>query len=153
MKLRVIGIGRRPGGWVAQALDDYRKRFPQHVRLEFQQLAPSGASDTARRVRDETEMLLRAGKTAQRVALAVEGKPITTEKLANHIEELTMRGGDLALLVGGADGMDASQLASEKIPSWSLSAMTLAHQVVWVVVAEQLYRAVSMLGNHPYHRA
>ena len=96
-------------------------------------------------------MLAAIPKGAHVVALDGHGKPWSSEELAQQLERWRMQGSDLAFLIGGPDGLAAAALESAQ-QRWSLGPLTLPHPLVRVVIAEQLYRAVSLLGNHPYHR-
>ena len=96
-------------------------------------------------------MLAAIPKSAHVVALDGRGKPWSSEELSVQLERWRMLGKDLAFLIGGADGLDAPVL-DRADQRWSLGPLTLPHPIVRIVLAEQLYRAVSLLGNHPYHR-
>jgi 23S rRNA (pseudouridine1915-N3)-methyltransferase len=141
--------------WVAAGYREYAKRLPGHVRLELHELSAGkrGKSvDIARVVREEGERLLAAVPKGSRVvALDREGRLLDTVQLAKALNDQLARGSDLALLVGGPEGLSKECLerADER---WSLSALTLAHPIVRIVVAEQLYRAWSIINNLPYHR-
>ena len=141
--------------WVQAAYQEYSKRLPAELKLELVEI-PLGSrrkGEQARRaIEQEGKSLLKAVvKREHVVALSVEGRPWSTEKLAQNL--LTWQGGgnNVSLLVGGPDGLDDSCLkrADEQ---WSLSAMTLPHPLVRVIVAEQLYRAWSINAGKSYHR-
>jgi 23S rRNA (pseudouridine1915-N3)-methyltransferase len=155
MQIHLIAVGERMPQWVEHAFGEYAARMPPHCRLALREV-PAGrrtkGADIARLVRDESERLLAAvPKGAYTVALDREGKALDTEALAGELQAQMARGGDLALLIGGPEGLSAECLAHVRA-RWSLSRLTLAHPVVRVVVAEQLYRGWSILGNLPYHR-
>lgn len=143
-------------GWVEAGYAEYAQRMPAEVRLELKEI-PAGKrgknADVARILQDEGQRLQAAiPKGAHVVAMDVKGKSFTTEQLAARLGEWMQSGQDIALLVGGPEGLSAEcrDLAHEY---WSLSALTFPHPLVRIIVAEQLYRAWSVLKNHPYHRA
>ena len=143
-------------GWVEAGYNEYAQRMPPEARLELKEI-PAGKrgknADVARILQDEGQRLQAAiPKGAHVVALDVKGKAFSTEQLAVRLGEWMQSGQDIALLVGGPEGLSAEcrDLAHEY---WSLSALTFPHPLVRIIVAEQLYRAWSVLKNHPYHRA
>jgi 23S rRNA (pseudouridine1915-N3)-methyltransferase len=152
----LLAIGERMPTWVQQGFDDYARRMPPACRLRLSELPAGRRSKNApiARIRqEETARLLDAvPRGARVVALEVDGRPWSTAQLAQRLDSWLGGGSDVALLVGGPDGMTdrARQQAHE---CWSLSPLTLPHPLVRVIVAEQLYRAWSLLNNHPYHRA
>ena len=142
-------------GWVETAYQEYSKRLPSDFQLELVELSPGyrgKGADIARAMRSEGDAMLAAiGKNEHVVALDVKGKSWSTEQLAEHAESWRMQGSNVCLLVGGPDGLDARCLdrADQK---WSLSALTLPHPLVRIVLAEQIYRAWTVLQGHPYHK-
>lgn len=155
MKIRMIAAGTRMPGWVDAGFADYAKRMPRECRLELVEIALSSkrrSGDVARAVREEGDRMLAATeRSALLVALDVRGKVLDTPQLANHLKGWMRDGRNVDLLVGGPDGLAPACL--EKAESrWSLSPLTLPHGLVRVVVAEQMYRAISILKGHPYHR-
>ena len=142
-------------GWVQQGYDEYAKRLPRECELVLKEIAPGKRgknSDVVRIVKEEGERMIAAiPQSALIVALDIPGKPWTTHELALGMQRWLESGQHIALLVGGPEGLadSAKQLARE---SWSLSRLTFPHPLVRVMVAEQLYRAWSILHNHPYHR-
>jgi 23S rRNA (pseudouridine1915-N3)-methyltransferase len=141
--------------WVQQGYDEYAKRLPRECQLALKEITPGKRgknSDVARIVRDEGERMLSAiPNKAHVVTLDVPGKPWTTLDLAKAMSRWMESGQNIALLVGGPEGLadSAKERANE---SWSLSKLTFPHPLVRIVVAEQMYRAWSVLHNHPYHR-
>ncbi|WP_020682882.1 23S rRNA (pseudouridine(1915)-N(3))-methyltransferase RlmH [Marinobacterium rhizophilum] len=155
MKVRLIAIGGKMPGWVTQGYDEYAKRLPADLTLELVEL-PLGhrgkGADLARAKRQEGDQMLAAiPKGDLVVALEVEGRNWSTEQLAANMEGWRMEGRNVSLLIGGPDGLDArcSAAADQR---WSLSALTLPHPLVRVLLAEQLYRACTILQGHPYHK-
>lgn len=155
MQIYLISIGQKMPGWVKQGYDEYAKRMPRECSLILKEI-PAGKrgknSDVKRIVRDEGEKMLAAiPKNCLIVTLDVPGKAWTTPMLADAMHGWLNSGQDIALLVGGPEGLAESvkQLAQQ---SWSLSKLTFPHPLVRIVVAEQIYRAWSIINNHPYHR-
>lgn len=141
--------------WVSTAYNEYAKRMPRElspilIELPVAQRAKNAAVEKLKQ--EEGKNLLAAIPANSRVvALDVAGKSISTEGLAQKISSWQMEGQDASILIGGPDGLapECLQLADER---WSLSAMTLPHPIVRIVLIEQLYRAWSILINHPYHK-
>lgn len=143
-------------GWVDQGYAEYAKRLAGECRIRLIEI-PAGRrgknADVARLQRGETARMLAAvPKGALVVALDVQGRSWSTEQLSGELERWLADGRDVALLVGGPEGL-AEPARRAAALQWSLSPLTLPHPLVRVVVAEQLYRAWSLLRNHPYHRA
>ncbi len=155
MKAQLIAVGTGMPDWVQTACADYFKRLSHWLPLQLVELAPGERGkgrDTARAMDDEAKRLLTAvPRGAHIVLLDGRGRAHSSEQLATRMQAWRMQGQDLAFLIGGPDGFHDSvrQAAAE---SWSLGPLTLPHPLVRVVVAEQLYRACSLLANHPYHR-
>lgn len=142
--------------WVEAGYSEYAQRMPPEARLELKEIAAGKRgknADVARILQDEGQRLQTAiPKNTHIVALDVKGKSFTTEQLASRLGEWMQSGQDIVLLVGGPEGLsvECRDLAHEH---WSLSTLTFPHPLVRIIVAEQLYRAWSVLKNHPYHRA
>jgi 23S rRNA (pseudouridine1915-N3)-methyltransferase len=155
VKLRLVAVGAKSPGWVDAGFSDYARRMPRECALELVEIAPANRKGwpVTRMLADEGgRILARVARTDHVVALDVAGKACSTEQLAKKLDNWRMQGGDVSFLIGGADGLDASCLARAD-ESISLSAMTFPHQLVRVMLAEQLYRAWTVLHGHPYHRA
>lgn len=156
MKIQLLAVGQKMPDWVDAGYVEYAQRMPAEVRLELKEISAGKRgknADVARILHDEGERLQAAiARGAHVVALDVKGKSFSTEQLAVRLGEWMQSGQDIALLVGGPEGLSAAcrDLAHEH---WSLSTLTFPHPLVRVIVAEQLYRAWSVLKNHPYHRA
>lgn len=155
MQIHIIAVGDRMPAWVEAAYGEYAKRLPRECRLVLHAI-PAGrrtrGADLARLARDEGERQLAVIPAGCRVvALEVTGRELDTPGLAKRLERQMAEGRDLALLVGGPEGLAPACLARAD-ERWSLSRLTLAHPVVRVVVAEQLYRAWSIISHKPYHR-
>ncbi|MDX1443991.1 MAG: 23S rRNA (pseudouridine(1915)-N(3))-methyltransferase RlmH [Gammaproteobacteria bacterium] len=156
MKLRLLAVGQKMPAWVEKGFAEYAGRMPPESRLELVEipLAQRGKSKPVERaMREEGEKLLSAcGERDLVIALDVRGKPWSTEQLAENLGDWQQQGRDVSLLVGGPDGLSPECLQRAE-RRWSLSPLTLPHPLVRIILAEQLYRAVSILKNHPYHRA
>lgn len=154
MRLVIVAVGQRVPDWAQTAWDDYAKRFPHELKVELKAVKtePRGSKtlDTlyaAERTRIEAAI----PKGARIVALDERGTNLTTNALAARLTDWQMGGGDVALIIGGPDGIEPAfrQAAHERI---RLSDMTLPHAFARVLLIEQLYRAWSINANHPYHR-
>lgn len=153
MKLRLVAIGSRPPAWVSAGFEAYARRLPREMPLELVEIASVARRNLpAARVREAegARLLAQTGSRDWVVALDERGRARTTTELAERLDDWRMQGRDVAFLIGGADGLDAACLerADETL---SLSPMTMPHALVRVLLAEQLYRAWTVLSGHPYH--
>ncbi|GED21844.1 23S rRNA (pseudouridine(1915)-N(3))-methyltransferase RlmH [Halomonas halmophila] len=155
MKVRLLAVGTRMPDWVTQGVEEYRKRLPRDFTLEIEEIAPGARgknADTRRAMAQESERIRARLKGNEHiVALEVGGKAWSTEQLAEQADQWRFAGRDLVLLVGGPDGLEAS-LSAGADQRWSLSPLTLPHPLVRILLAEQLYRAWTLMVGHPYHR-
>jgi len=155
MKIQLVAVGTKMPAWVASGLQEYVRRFPRDCSLEIIEIAAGkrGKNADIKRILDkEGELTLAAIPKGNRiVTLEVEGKAWTTPTLAINLEKWQLDGRNVSLLVGGPEGLADSCIAASE-QKWSLSALTLPHPMVRVIVAEALYRAWSINNNHPYHR-
>jgi 23S rRNA (pseudouridine1915-N3)-methyltransferase len=154
VRIRVIAIGSRMPGWVREAVDDYLKRFAAQLRVSIIEIDAGNrtGSNPKRAIEVEGERLLAAvSRDEFVVALDERGNEMTTKQLATWLDGHMRESRDVALLIGGPDGFAPSVLARADY-KWALSKLTFPHALVRVVLAEQLYRAHSVLTNHPYHR-
>lgn len=155
MRLHLIAVGNRMPGWVEAGYAEYAKRLPADCALVLHEIPPgqrTKGADLERARREEGEKMLAAlPKAAHVVALEVNGCAWGTEQLAQRLEQWRQQGRDVALLVGGPEGL-ADSCRQQADEQWSLSPLTLPHPLVRIVLAEQLYRAWSILQGHPYHR-
>lgn len=156
MKIRLLAVGQKMPGWVETGFAEYAERMPPECRLELHELPLAQRSkrqSAQRAVRQEGEKMLAAlSGSEQLIALDVRGKSWSTEQLSGALADWLQGGRNVALAIGGPDGLAPEVLARAE-HRWSLSALTLPHPLVRIVVAEQLYRATTILRNHPYHRA
>ena len=154
MKIQLIAVGTKMPDWVTAGFNVYQRRFPKEIPLELIEI-PAGKrgknADIARILQKEGELTMAAAGKSRIVTLDIPGKPWTTEQLAQQLEVWKQDGRDVALLIGGPEGLSPECKAAAE-QSWSLSPLTLPHPLVRIVVAESLYRAWSITTNHPYHR-
>ena len=156
MKCRLIAAGTRLPDWVNSGFVEYQKRLRTPLVLELHEISVANrrAGEDPRRAvaREGRDMLAAIGRDDYVVALEIAAKTMSTEQLSAWLAERLREGRPLALLIGGPDGL-APACQERADQSWSLSPLTLPHALVRVVVAEQIYRAMSLLAGHPYHRA
>jgi 23S rRNA (pseudouridine1915-N3)-methyltransferase len=154
VKLLVVAVGQRLPAWAQTAWDDYAKRFPPELRLELR--AVKTETRGSRRIdsllaaeRDRISAAIPAGSHV--VALDERGSALTTAALASRLQQWQLDSADVALVIGGPDGLEPAFKASahERI---RLSDLTLPHALARVLLVEQLYRAWSINAHHPYHR-
>ena len=154
MRLLIVAVGQRVPDWAQTAWDDYAKRFPHELKIELKAVKtePRGSKTletlfAAERARIEAAI----PKGSRIVALDERGTTMTTIALAGKLKDWQLGGDDVALVIGGPDGLDPAfrQAAHERI---RLSDLTLPHAFARVLLIEQLYRAWSVNANHPYHR-
>lgn len=155
MRIQLIAVGTKMPGWVEQGYQEYARRFPNDMPLQLLEI-PAGKrgknADIKRILLKEGELTLAAIPKGNRiVTLEVTGKPWDTPNLAKNMQNWQMDGRDVSLLIGGPEGLAPECIAASE-QKWSLSALTLPHPLVRIVVAESLYRAWSLNTNHPYHR-
>ncbi len=155
MRINIIAVGKRMPAWVDAAVSEYVKRMPAHCRLEIVEV-PAGkrgkGTDIARVLKREAEQLLQAVPRDDHViALERTGQQKSTLEMANKIERGLAEGTNISFLIGGPEGLDP--ICLDRVAEiWSLSKLTLAHPVARVVLAEQIYRAWSVVNHLPYHR-
>ncbi|MFC1664004.1 23S rRNA (pseudouridine(1915)-N(3))-methyltransferase RlmH [Pseudomonadota bacterium] len=155
MKIYIIAVGKRMPEWVRTGYEEYARRMLSECKLELIEVSAkkrSGKFDVKRLLREEGEALLAAvPKRALIIVLDRRGKTIDTKNFAQAMDDWMQQGVDVALLIGGPEGL-SRECISQANQVWSLSMLTMAHPVVRVVLAEQIYRAWSLLRNLPYHR-
>lgn len=155
MKIRLLAVGQKMPKWVQQTFNDYNNRLSKNQQITLVEISPvhrskSMSSEKAKTI--EGQNILSALKADEKVVLLDEkGQSISTKTLAQSIGNWQMNGINIAIVVGGADGVSESvkQMAYKK---WSLSKLTFPHPLVRVILMEQIYRAYSLIANHPYHR-
>ncbi|MCU0761593.1 MAG: 23S rRNA (pseudouridine(1915)-N(3))-methyltransferase RlmH [Hydrogenophaga sp.] len=154
MKLVIVAVGQRVPDWAQTAYDDYAKRFPPDLRVELKAVKtePRGSKTLANMLASERERIQAAlPKGARVVVLDERGTALTTQALAQQLKQWQLDSDDVALVIGGPDGIEPAfrDSAHQRI---RLSDLTLPHAMVRVLLIEQLYRAWSVNANHPYHR-
>ncbi|MBI3528845.1 MAG: 23S rRNA (pseudouridine(1915)-N(3))-methyltransferase RlmH [Betaproteobacteria bacterium] len=159
MKLHILAIGHKPPAWVVAGFEDYVRRMPREARIEVTEIKPAPRSGRAQSAAsifrilavEKARFLAALPPGCVRIALDERGKQLTTAELARKLAAWMRGGSDVAFMIGSADGLDQELKANADL-LLALSAMTLPHAMVRVLLAEQLYRAMSMIRNHPYHR-
>lgn len=155
MQILLIAVGQKMPAWVSQGYEEYARRMPPECKLQLVEIPlakRSKASDISRSINKEGELMLTAiKKDSLVVSLEINGKPWSTPQLAEQMTGWMQSGRNIALLVGGPEGL-APACQKKADQQWSLSPLTLPHPLVRIVIAEQLYRAVSILKHHPYHK-
>ncbi|MGH8678339.1 MAG: 23S rRNA (pseudouridine(1915)-N(3))-methyltransferase RlmH [Burkholderiales bacterium] len=157
MKLQVISVGHKLPAWAAAGFNEYSRRMPREARLQITQLKParregdSAAQIAQARTEEGNRILAAIPSGSVKIALDEGGKALTTAQLARQLHAWMGEGRDLSFVIGGADGLDAEFKRTADLVL-ALSALTLPHALARVVLVEQLYRALSLIRNHPYHR-
>ena len=154
MKLRIISVGHKMPGWVEDACAEYTKRMPRDASAEIIDIKPEkraagNSTDNIQLI--EAKRIIEAVGKDMLIALDERGAEVTTLQLADRFKAWQTSGRDIALVIGGADGLHDS-IRQKADWLWSLSKLTMPHGMVRVLLAEQLYRAYSVTQNHPYHR-
>ncbi|MDH3355232.1 MAG: 23S rRNA (pseudouridine(1915)-N(3))-methyltransferase RlmH [Chromatiales bacterium] len=156
MQIHLIAVGTKMPKWIDEGFTEYVRRMPSECSIKLHEIAlpKRGKSSSAEKLREQEgkKMASLLPKSVRQVALEVNGSNWSTERLAERLKFWMESGQDIALLVGGPDGIEPT-LSAHSDEKWSLSPLTLPHPLVRVVVAEQLYRAWTILKGHPYHRA
>ncbi len=155
MRIRILAIGNKMPDWVTTGYQEYAKRLPPDYTLELIEIPAekrTKQSNTQQIIEKEGKKLLAAIKPGNHVvALDVKGQAWSTEQLAKNLRTWHDNSNNVDMLIGGPDGLASECLKKANI-KWSLSPLTLPHPLVRVLLAEQLYRAWSILQGHPYHR-
>ena len=158
MKLRILSVGHKMPNWVQTGFEEYFKRIQPMMSVELVELPPAKRSknpspaEIEKYKAVEAATILNAKQPKELLwLLEVKGKMLSTEKLADKLSVAMQDGADIALVIGGADGVADGVLQAADF-KWSMSDLTLPHPLVRVILMEQLYRAMSIINNHPYHR-
>jgi 23S rRNA (pseudouridine1915-N3)-methyltransferase len=157
LKLVVVAVGHRMPAWVDAGFDEYARRMPREAQLKLLEVKPEPRGEqegrNVERVTEAEAKRISAAlpKGAAKIVLDERGRTCTTRELSERMADWQMEGRDVAFIIGGADGL-ASAMKRDADWLWSLTPLTLPHALVRVVLAEQLYRAHTILNNHPYHR-
>lgn len=155
VRIQIVAVGTKMPNWVNTGVDEFIRRFPSDMPVSFTEI-PAGKrgknADIKRILEKEGEQMLAAIPKGNRiVTLEVTGKPWDTPTLAKQLDSWKMDGRDVSLLIGGPEGLAPECIAASE-QKWSLSALTLPHPLVRIILTESLYRAWSVTQNHPYHR-
>jgi len=154
MKLRIISVGHKMPSWVEIACAEYTKRMPRETTVEIIDIKPEkrAAGNSTENIQlIEAKRILEAVGKDFCIALDERGQEVTTLQLADKFKDWQASSRDVALIIGGADGLHTS-VKQKADWLWGLSKLTLPHAMVRVLLVEQLYRAHSVITNHPYHR-
>jgi 23S rRNA (pseudouridine1915-N3)-methyltransferase len=154
MKIRLVALGHRMPAWVAAGVDDYARRLPREFALQIVELKPEPRDrgrTTAQILAAEARRIGEATRACHVVVLDQRGESWSTARLAERLREWRDRGLEIAFVIGSADGLAESVKRHANV-IMSLSALTLPHGLTRVLLAEQIYRAASLLKGHPYHR-
>lgn len=156
MRIQLLTPGHKMPDWVATAFMDYNQRLPQHLALQLVPITPAGGlknqSPEAIKFREAEAIRQHTKPGDLNISFDERGKKIDTAYLSGQLANWQMNGADVNLIVGGAEGLHDTLIKQSQY-QWSLSALTFPHQLVKVIIVEQIYRAYSLLNNHPYHRA
>ena len=155
MKINLLSLGHKMPEWVNLAFHTYNNRLPNHLKINLIELNPvsrqKGLSVTQVKAQEAQIIEKHLAPGNHNIALDEQGRSISTHYLSQQLAQWQMQGQDINLIIGGADGLDESVLKQAQ-QTWSLSKLVFPHQLVRVIMAEQIYRAYSLLNNHPYHR-
>jgi 23S rRNA (pseudouridine1915-N3)-methyltransferase len=154
MKIMILAVGDKLPNWAETAVADYVKRMPREARVEIVPIRPekrAGQSGERIKALEAARILEKLPAGCLLIALDEHGRELTTRELARTFDEWLHSGRDIALIIGGADGL-SPDILSRAESTLSLSRLTLPHALARVLLAEQLYRAWTLLANHPYHR-
>ena len=154
MRLRVLAIGQKMPAWVDQGVEEYARRMPREISVEWLDIAPAKRGSATRekyRVQEAEAIEAKLSGKDYVVALDICGKAVSTELIAERFDQWQMQGEQISIVIGGPDGLHPNILKGAK-ERWSLGQITLPHPLVRVILAEQLYRAWSVQAGHPYHR-
>lgn len=154
MRLNILAVGDKMPGWAEDATAEYLKRMPREARVELLTVKPerrAGQSADSLKQAEAARLMDKMPAGARLVALDEHGRQVTTRELADLLTRWLGSGQDTCLVIGGADGL-APAILEKAETTLALSRLTLPHAMARVLLAEQLYRAISLLNNHPYHR-
>ncbi len=155
MRLLILAVGNKMPSWITEGFNEYAKRMPREAKIELIEIKPEARSSgkTAAQIMEAEAQRIKAAlpPSALCIALDERGATPTTKQLSQQMQDWMQQGRDVAFVIGGADGLHES-IKHQAKHLMALSALTLPHGMVRVLLAEQLYRAHSLLHNHPYHR-
>ena len=155
MKLIILAVGNKMPSWITEGFNEYSKRMPREAKIELVEIKPeprtTGKSVPQIMEAEAQRIRVALPPDALRIVLDERGTHLTTKQFTQHMKNWMGGGRDVAFVIGGADGLHESIRSSANL-LLALSAMVMPHGMVRVLLAEQLYRAHSLLHNHPYHR-
>lgn len=158
MKTKILAIGHKMPAWVEAGFKEYHKRIQPMMTTELVELSPAkrsknpSSAEVDKYKHQEGQLILSTHQSKDQLwVLDVKGKMLSTERLADKLQHAMTDGTDVAIVIGGTDGISPEVLARADFV-WSMSDLTLPHPLVRVVLMEQLYRAMSIINHHPYHR-
>lgn len=156
MRIQILSVGRNMPTWVNEGVSEYTRRMPPELAVTLKEIAPAnrGKNIPSQKVIDEEceKIIGSIGKNHRVVLADVAGKQWSTTELADRLSQWMQSGDDVTIIIGGPDGVN-SKLRDLAHDVWSLSRLTFPHPLARVMISEQLYRACSIIKNHPYHRA
>ena len=155
MQIRIFAVGQRLPAWINQGVEEYQKRFPRELNLSLSEIPAGRRSKSAnpeKAMKEECDRILDGlSPGTHLIVLDEHGRRQATNDLAGHMRNWMQEGRSIGLVIGGADGLHA-ELKKQANESWSLSDLTLPHGLARILLLEQLYRAWTLINNHPYHR-
>lgn len=155
MQIDLIAVGKKMPTWIESGFKEYAKRLPKNINFKLIEITPATRSknNNADNYKQKEQEKIEATLSPKSIIIALDerGKSINSQQLANQLQTWNDDNQHISLIIGGADGLN-EPLKKKANQLWSLSAMTLPHGLVRVMVAEQIYRAWSITQNHPYHR-
>ena len=155
MQIDLIAVGKKMPTWIESGSKEYAKRLPKNINFKLIEITPATRSknNNADNYKQKEQEKIEAALSPKSIIIALDerGKSINSQQLANQLQTWNDDNQHISLIIGGADGLSES-LKKKATQLWSLSAMTLPHGLVRVMMAEQIYRAWTITQNHPYHR-
>ena len=155
MRINLIAVGKRTPAWVENSFREYSKRLPREMTVNLVEIPPaaqSSKSSIENKIKKEIKLIKSViPKNNLVVVLDEHGKIFSSKQLAEKIDGYIQQGQDISIIIGGADGLcEKFKKSADEV--WSLSKMTLPHALVRTIIIEQIYRAWTIINNHPYHR-
>ena len=155
MRIDLIAVGKRMPAWIETAVKEYSKRLPKNIQFKIIEITPAirSKNNSAENYKQKEQKNIETTLSSDSIIIALDekGKSLNSQNLANQLQTWNDENQHISLIIGGADGL-SDDIKKKANQLWSLSAMTLPHGLVRVMVVEQLYRAWSITQNHPYHR-
>lgn len=155
MQIDLIAVGKKMPAWIESGFKEYTKRLPKNINFNLIEITPATRSknNNANNYKQKEQEKIEAALSPKGIIIALDerGKSVNSQQLANQFQAWNDDNQHISLIIGGADGLSES-IKKKANQLWSLSAMTLPHGLVRVMIAEQIYRAWTITQNHPYHR-